>query len=168
MIEAVGHEFLPGYFAAIHGALRGGGAAALQVITVPDARYEGYIRGSDFIRKHVFPGSSLVCVTAVEAALPKLGSLALRLDGSKTDSLGLSYARTLAAWRLRFEAKLDAVRALGFDDAFVRKWRYYLEYCEAGFATKHIDVLQIRLDKTDESLAVEATEGAHGLSLIHI
>mmetsp|Transcript_25746 Transcript_25746/g.83205 ORF Transcript_25746/g.83205 Transcript_25746/m.83205 type:complete len:793 (-) Transcript_25746:27-2405(-) len=162
MIEAVGHEFLPGYFAAIHGALRGGGAAALQVITVPDARYEGYIRGSDFIRKHVFPGSSLVCVKAVEAALPKLGSLALRLDASKTESLGLSYARTLAAWRLRFEAKLDAVRALGFDDAFVRKWRYYLEYCEAGFATKHIDVLQIRLDKTDESLAVEATEGAHG------
>ncbi|KAH8072940.1 hypothetical protein JL720_11029 [Aureococcus anophagefferens] len=162
MIEAVGHEFLPGYFAAIHGALRGGGAAALQVITVPDARYEGYIRGSDFIRKHVFPGSSLVCVKAVEAALPKLGSLALRLDASKTESLGLSYARTLAAWRLRFEAKLDAVRGLGFDDAFVRKWRYYLEYCEAGFATKHIDVLQIRLDKTDESLAVEATEGAHG------
>jgi len=162
MIEAVGHEFLPGYFAAIHACLKGGGAAALQIITVPDGRYPSYVKGSDFIRKHIFPGSSLVCAQAVKDALPKLGSLALRLDDAATESLGLSYARTLHAWRRRFDAREDEVDALGFDAAFRRKWRYYLDYCEAGFAARHIDVLQIRLKKTDESLAVEATEGAHG------
>jgi cyclopropane-fatty-acyl-phospholipid synthase len=129
---------------------------------VPDERYASYIKGSDFIRKHVFPGSSLVCLEAVRKALPKLGSLALRLDEGATLSMGVSYARTLRAWRVRFDAVEDQVKQLGFDDVFVRKWRYYLDYCEAGFACGHIDVKQIRLEKTDESLAVEATEGAHG------
>ena len=162
MIEAVGHEFLPSYFRSIHACLKPGGSAALQVITVPDERYASYIKGSDFIRKHVFPGSSLVCLEAVKKALPALGSLALRLDEKSTLSMGLSYARTLRAWRVRFDAVEARVTQLGFDDGFVRKWRYYLDYCEAGFACDHIDVKQIRLVKTDEALAIEATEGAHG------
>jgi cyclopropane-fatty-acyl-phospholipid synthase len=157
MIEAVGHAFLPSYFQAIHDCLRGGGSAALQVITVPDERYPSYIRGSDFIRKHIFPGSSLVCVEAIKKALPRLVSL----DETSTLSMGLSYARTLRAWRIRFDAVEDKVAALGFDDQFIRKWRYYLDYCEAGFAAGHIDVKQIRLSKTDESVAGEATEAAN-------
>jgi len=150
MIEAVGHEFLPAYFGAIGAALKPGGRASVQAITVPDARYESYIRGSDFIRKHIFPGSNLVCTRAVRQALPAT----LYLDEPNILSIGVSYARTLAAWRVRFEEQLAAVYALGkFDAAFVRKWRYYLEYCEAGFATKHIDVVQLRLFKSDETLA---------------
>ena len=125
--------------------MKGGGSASLQIITVPDERYASYIKGSDFIRKHVFPGSSLVCLEAVKKALPKLGSLALRLDEGATLSMGVSYARTLRAWRVRFDAVEDQVKRLGFDDVFIRKWRYYLDYCEAGFACGHIDVKQIRL-----------------------
>lgn len=159
MIEAVGHDFLPTYFGCIHDALKPGGAAALQIIAVPDNRYQSYTRGSDFIRKHVFPGSNLVCLSVIREALE--GFPLFSIDDKATRSLGVSYARTLAAWRLRFESNLDAVRSLGFDEAFIRKWRFYLEYCEAGFAMKHIDDLQIRIVKTDQDKASEHTP-VHG------
>jgi len=181
MIEAVGDKFLPEYFQAIYSALKPGGIAALQIITVPDARYSSYLRGSDFIRKHIFPGSSLVCISAIKNALPDNGVggsssskakyrnrtndinwdgtlRGLRLDEAATSSLGISYARTLAAWRVRFESNLEKIRRLGFkNDYFLRKWQYYLEYCEAGFASGHIDNLQIRLIKTDQDSAPETT-----------
>ena len=72
--------------------------------------------------------------------------------------MGVSYARTLRAWRVRFDAVEDQVKQLGFDDVFIRKWRYYLDYCEAGFACGHIDVKQIRLEKTDE-IACRRSDG---------
>ena len=165
MIEAVGHAYLPGYFEAIDECLRPGGTAALQVIAVPDERYPSYIRGSDFIRKHVFPGSSLVCLKAIQEALPGYrpnDDTFQRLRLGETTSLGLSYARTLAAWRRRYDQHKPDVAALGFDAAFQRKWTYYLEYCEAGFATSHIDVYQIKLIKTDQDAVALSEKTPHG------
>jgi cyclopropane-fatty-acyl-phospholipid synthase len=61
--------------------------------------------------------------------------------------IGPSYALTLRAWRENFLANLDAVRAQGFDERFVRMWEYYLALCEAGFATGITQDHQIVLEK---------------------
>jgi len=151
MIEAVGHEFLPGYFAAIDECLRPGGLAAIQAICVPDGRYESYRRGSDFIRERIFPGSNLVSLGEVKRACA-VGHTSLKIHGAPF-SVGISYARTLREWRRRFGAHEAEIRKEvstfgdGFDDRFLRLWHYYFAYCEAGFASRHIDDWQICLRK---------------------
>merc|ERR1719330_2170657 len=126
MIEAVGHEFLSAYFASIDACLRSGGLCSIQAICVPNERYESYSRGSDFIRKHIFPGSHLVCLQAVEEALVA-GKTSLTLDEKGPFSMSLSYAKTLREWRRRFsEQERDVLRALGTaedsGEEFLRKW----------------------------------------------
>ena len=137
MLEAVGHKYLPDYAAACARLLKPDGLLALQYITVPDDRYEALRGGVDFIQKHIFPGSLLLSVNRLNHLLSEQGGLVLQAF----DSFGSDYSRTLRCWRARFEAKLDQVRALGFDDRFIRKWRYYLCYCEAAFALRHISVV---------------------------
>jgi len=137
MLEAVGHRYLPAYAAACDRLLKPDGLLALQFITVPDHRYEALRTGVDFIQKHVFPGSLLVPVNRLNGLLSAHGGFVLRAF----DDFGPDYARTLRLWRDSFQSRLDQVRALGFDDRFIRKWHYYLCYCEAAFALRHISVV---------------------------
>jgi cyclopropane-fatty-acyl-phospholipid synthase len=139
MLEAVGHRYLDGYFQTCHALLKRDGILALQVITCPDGRYESLRKGVDWIQKHVFPGSLLPSVAAINGAVNRTGELTL-VD---LKDLGLHYADTLQHWFRRFNHRLADVRALGFDDRFIRKWNYYLCYCEAAFRMRNIHVMQL-------------------------
>lgn len=143
MIEAVGHDFLPVYFGKCAALLKPEGAMLLQVINMNDQRYEQYRRSVDFIQRYVFPGSCCPSTSAVMAAVAKGSDFKL----SHQEDFGLHYAKTLRLWRQRFFAVLDEVRAMGYDERFIRMWDYYLSYCEAGFAERYIGVAQMLLTK---------------------
>ena len=138
MMEALGDRYLETYFAKIHEVLKPGGLVGLQYITVPDRRHAELKRGIDWIQKHIFPGSLLLSVGRVNTALHRTGDLFLH----HLEDLGASYAKTLHAWWETFNAREAEVRALGFDTRFIRKWNYYLQYCEAAFAMRNISVVQ--------------------------
>jgi cyclopropane-fatty-acyl-phospholipid synthase len=138
MLEAVGDEFLETYFAKCHELLKPEGLLALQMITCPDSRHASLRKNVDWIQKHIFPGSLLLSVHRVNQALHRTGDLFLH----DLKDLGLSYAETLKRWRITFNRNEDAVRALQFDTPFIRKWNYYLSYCEAAFAMRNISVVQ--------------------------
>lgn len=138
MLEAVGHRYLPDFAAACARLLKPEGLLALQYITVPDHRYEALRSGVDFIQKHIFPGSLLLSVNRLNHLLAEKGGFVVQAH----EDFGRDYSKTLRAWRAGFHAKLDQVRVLGFDDRFIRKWHYYLCYCEAAFALRHISVVQ--------------------------
>ena len=138
MLEAVGDAYLEMYFAKCHELLAPGGLLALQMITCPDSRHDSLRRNVDWIQKHIFPGSLLLSVHRVNQALRRTGDLFLY----DLKDLGLSYAETLKRWRIRFKENEAAVRALKFDTRFIRKWNYYLSYCEAAFASRNITVVQ--------------------------
>ena len=138
MMEAIGHSYLPGFCRRLDQLLKPDGLLALQFITCPDARYAELRSGVDFIQKHIFPGSLLLSLNRVNHLLSEAGGFILH----QIDDLGHDYARTLKVWRENFHARLDQVRSLGFDDRFVRKWTYYLCYCEAAFAMRNISVVQ--------------------------
>ncbi len=143
MIEAVGHEYLPGYFAKCASLLEDDGAMLIQAITMPDQRYARYLKGSDFIRRYVFPGSCVPSLSAIVDAMRE--STDLRL--AHLEDIGPHYATTLAAWRERYLRNLDAVAALGYPETFQRMWLYYLHYCEAGFAERYLGDLQLVFEK---------------------
>jgi cyclopropane-fatty-acyl-phospholipid synthase len=138
MMEALGDRFLETFCAKIDEVLAPDGLVALQYITVPDTRHEELRRGVDWIQKHVFPGSMLLSVGRVNATLNGTSNLFLH----DLEDLGASYARTLHLWWENFNCAREAVQKLGFDDRFVRKWNYYLQYCEAAFARRNISVVQ--------------------------
>lgn len=150
MLEAVGHPFLGAYFRACDRALKPDGLAVLQVITIPDPRYDAYRRGCDWIQKYVFPGGHLPALKAMTAAMARHSSLCIE----HLENIGPHYGPTLRAWSRAFEQNLDRVRALGFDERFVRQWRYYLAYCEAGFASRTLDVLQLVLTRPNNPALV--------------
>jgi len=143
MIEAVGHENLGAYFRACAERLEADGAMLLQAITIPDRDYEAYRSSVDFIQRDVFPGSALPSLGAITGATARHTDLRL----AHVESIGLHYAETLRRWRAAFNARLPEVRALGFDERFIRLWNYYLCYCEAGFEECYVDDLQIVLAK---------------------
>lgn len=138
MLEAVGDRYLEPYFAQCHRLLGRRGLLGLQYITCPDAQFDVLRRGVDFIQRHVFPGSLLLSVGRVNRAINRTGDMFLH----DLDDMGPYYARTLHVWRENFRRVPEEVRAQGFDETFLRKWDYYLAYCEAAFATRHISVLQ--------------------------
>lgn len=138
MMEALGDRYLPIFFQQIHRLLKPAGIVALQYITVPDCRHAKLRRGVDFIQKHIFPGSLLLSVGRVNEAANRTGDLFLH----DLKDMGSSYARTLNEWWKTFNVREADVRALGFDTRFIRKWNYYLQYCEAAFATRNISVVQ--------------------------
>ncbi|CAN5169912.1 cyclopropane-fatty-acyl-phospholipid synthase family protein [soil metagenome] len=142
MAEAVGHKFLDAYFAAFDRLLAPDGIAVVQVITIPDSRYAAYRRSVDYTQSYIFPGSHLPSLGALTAALAQT-----RLGIDNLDNIGVHYAETLRRWRVRFLERADAVRDLGFDDAFIRRWEYYLAYCEAGFLTRQLNDLQLVLTR---------------------
>ena len=138
MLEAVGHEHLPAWCDVVARRLKADGLMALQFITCPDARYAELRRGVDFIQKHIFPGSLLLSLNRINRLLAESGGFVLHA----LEDMGGDYARTLSIWRETFNQRLPEVGALGFDERFVRKWNYYLAYCEAAFAMRHISVVQ--------------------------
>ena len=138
MMEAIGHRYLPAFCATLDRVLKPDGLLALQFITCPDSRYDQFRRGVDFIQKHVFPGSLLLSLNRVNDQLARAGGFVLH----GAADYGHDYVTTLRAWHDNFRARLDEVRALGFDDRFIRKWSYYLAYCEAAFAMRNISVVQ--------------------------
>jgi len=139
MLEAVGHEFLEPYFRKVQSVLKPSGAVGLQVITCPDTRYESLRKGVDWIQKHIFPGSLLPSVSAMQTAIHKSGDLMLH----HLENLAPHYVQTLSAWRQNLNAKREHVLSLGFSERFMRKWNYYFSYCEAAFAMRNIAVLQL-------------------------
>ena len=142
MFEAVGERWWPAYFAKLGEVLRPGGKAVIQAIVIDDALFERYRRGSDFIQKYIFPGGML-------AGPARIRDLAQRAGFVIEDefSFGPDYRRTLVAWREKFLENADAVRALGFDERFMRLWEFYFAYCMAGFASRSTDVMQFTLAK---------------------
>lgn len=140
MFEAVGERYWPDYFRTIGRALRPGGRAVIQSIVIADALFARYRRGTDFIQQYVFPGGMLPSRTAFRAAAQRQG---LCVVGEF--AFGLDYARTLAHWRGAFEANWPRIAALGFDERFRRLWRMYLAYCEAGFLSGNVDVVQFEI-----------------------
>ena len=142
MLEAVGAEYHTTYFEACDRALRPGGRMSLQVITMPDVTYEPQRRGANWIQTYIFPGGLLPSLAAIERSLH-----GTRLLIREADDIAPSYVCTLQAWRQRFLGQLDAVRALGFDERFIRMWDYYLSISEAGFAAGVTQDLQIVLEK---------------------
>ena len=139
MLEAVGHEYLPTYFSKVNELLKPDGAIGLQVITSHDSNYEKLRKGIDWIQKHIFPGSLLPSIGAINSAVNKTSDLYLH----DLKNIGLDYARTLKEWRTSFNSKLNDVLKLNFSNSFVRKWNYYLSYCEAAFAMRNISVVQM-------------------------
>ncbi|MBK5942101.1 hypothetical protein CCR96_23235 [Halochromatium roseum] len=144
MFEAVGEEYWPTYMETLRERLRPGGTAALQVITISDDIFEDYKASPDFIQHYIFPGGMLPTVGRFDAAAQGAG-----LEITERSFYGKDYARTLRAWHRRFLERETEVRALGYDERFIRMWRYYLSYCEAGFLDDRIDVMQVALRHQD-------------------
>lgn len=135
MFEAVGERWWPTYFTTLGRLLRPGGRLAMQAITIAEERFDRYRRGTDFIQQHIFPGGML--------AAPRVLVQRARAAGFRlTDLLafGADYGRTLAHWLEAVDASVHDIRALGFDDRFLRCWRFYLAYCIAGFKARSTDV----------------------------
>lgn len=139
MLEAVGHNFMDVYFKKCHDLLKKNGILAIQVITSPDSRYAALRKGVDWIQKHIFPGSLLPSVGAINNSINRTGDMTM-VD---LKDMGLDYATTLKLWFNAFNANLPTVRSLGFDDRFIRKWNYYLCYCEAAFEMRNINVMHL-------------------------
>ena len=131
MFEAVGVEYFETFFKQCAFLLKPGGRLAMQIITVPDNAFEAQKVGVNWIQKYIFPGGVLPSLAELERVNISTG---LVLDSS--EDIGLDYAITLHQWRDRFWAKIDDVRAHGYDDYFIRTWDYYLAGCEAGFLTR--------------------------------
>jgi cyclopropane-fatty-acyl-phospholipid synthase len=141
MLEAVGHDHYGTFFAACDRLLKPGGRIVLQVITIPDQRYDAYRRTPDWIQKHIFPGGMLPSLTELTKAMTRDSRLIIE----ELNNIGPDYALTLRAWRQRLEQAREPLLRLGYEDAFIRQWQYYFAYCEAGFDAQVINDLQLVL-----------------------
>ncbi len=140
MFEAVGEKFWPTYFQKMEHLLKDTGTAVVQTITIGDSYFDKYRKSGDMIRSFIFPGGMLPSPTRFAQEAGKAGLIV-------TDrfAFGGDYARTLREWLATFELKLPEIRALGFDEPFIRLWRFYLAVCIAGFETGRTDVMQMEL-----------------------
>ncbi|MGI8560243.1 MAG: class I SAM-dependent methyltransferase [Luteimonas sp.] len=139
MVEAIGAAQLPTYFAQLSRLLKPEGLAVIQAITIEDHRYRRALREVDFIKRHVFPGSFIPSTSALLDAMGRHSDLGLL----HLEDIGDSYALTLREWRRRFEAARGRVIELGYDERFIRLWRFYLCYCEGGFLERSIGNVQM-------------------------
>jgi len=149
MVEAVGHEYLDDYFRACSERLTPDGVMLIQAITIADQHHERHRASVDFIKEYIFPGSCIPSVTSMLTSVTRATDLRL----SNLEDLTPHYARTLRAWRERFVESLDEVRRLGFDDAFIRMWEYYLAYCEGGFEERYLGCVHMLFTKPDSRRA---------------
>lgn len=143
MIEAVGHEYLGTYYAAIDRALKPNGIAVLQAITIPDQRYDTYRQNSDWIQQYIFPGAVIPSLTAMCNAMTRQSSLIVE----NIENIGIHYAKTLNIWQRNLNINREKILNLGMDDQFIRTWKYYFSYCEAAFATRHLNNLHVVLTR---------------------
>jgi len=143
MIEAVGHQYLNTYLETLDRLLTDDGMVMLQAITIRDQRFEAAKREMDFIKRYIFPGGFLPSHRAILDGMTRHTSL----NVLSLDEIGLHYARTLREWRHRFESQLDRVRKLGYDERFIRMWRYYMCYCEGGFLERSIGTCHLLMAK---------------------
>jgi cyclopropane-fatty-acyl-phospholipid synthase len=143
MIEAIGHQYLDTYFGKVASLLKDDGMALIQAITIEDHRYAQALKSVDFIKRHIFPGSFIPSVGAMTGAIARASDLRL----FNLEDIGPSYALTLRAWRQRFMARLPEVRALGYDERFIRMWEFYLAYCEGGFIERSIGDVHLWLTR---------------------
>ena len=143
MIEAVGHQFYDTYFSTLSRLLKPHGKAVIQAITMTDQRYEQARDSVDFIKRYIFPGGCLPSLTVISDALSRMTDMQM----SHLRDITRDYADTLSEWHEGFLDKLDTVREMGFDDRFIRMWRYYLSYCEGGFRERIIGTYQITMTK---------------------
>ena len=140
MIEAVGQNYLEGYFKTIKSNLSDGGKAAIQAITIDDKLFDRYKNKQDFIQKYIFPGGFLPNKNSINRYVSDNG-----LTINSYISYADHYANTLAIWRNEFLKKWDLIKSQGFDLTFKRMWEFYLSYCEAGFKSKNIDLIQFSM-----------------------
>jgi cyclopropane-fatty-acyl-phospholipid synthase len=142
MIEAVGHHYLDIYIKQCADLLKPDGLALIQAITIEDRYYQRALKSVDFIKRYIFPGSFIPCVSAIIASTARTDLRLINLEDQ-----GESYALTLNIWRARFMAALEQVRAQGYNEEFIRMWEFYLSYCEGGFKEKSISNVQLLLAK---------------------
>jgi len=142
MFEAVGEQYWSTYFGKLSELLEQGGTAVLQVITIDEDRFDEYRASPDFIQRYIFPGGMLPTKTHLSQLVKAAG-----FELVEVDWFGPSYAQTLVHWRERFDQVVSEVTSLGFDERFLRMWRYYLDYCETGFRVGRTDVGQLVLRK---------------------
>ncbi|RQP21972.1 SAM-dependent methyltransferase [Piscinibacter terrae] len=140
MFEAVGQAYWEDYFCMLRQCLKPGGRACIQSITIREDLFERYLRSTDFIQQYIFPGGLLPSVGRFEALARRVGFVVERRL-----HFGADYAETLRRWREAFDQQEPSVRALGFDERFMRTWRFYLSCCEAAFAESNTDVVQFTL-----------------------
>ena len=140
MFEAVGERYWPTYFSTLKERLSEQGTAVIQTITIDDAVFPGYRTRSDFIRHYTFPGGMLPSVERFREEAQKVGFVCRDIY-----RFGQDYARTLREWIVRFDAAEPDIRAMGYDSAFLRSWRFYLAMCAAAFDVGRTDVVQVEL-----------------------
>ena len=140
MIEAVGQNYLESYFKTIKNNLSNNGRAAIQAITIDDNIFDRYKTKKDFIQKYIFPGGFLPSKGIINKYVSENG-----LTIKSYDSYADHYSNTLVMWRNEFNKKWDLIKKQGFDLTFKRMWEFYLSYCEAGFKSKNIDLIQFSL-----------------------
>ncbi len=143
MFEAVGLKHYDDYFGAANRLLEPDGTMLLQTITLDEQWFREYQRRPDWIEKYIFPGGQLASVAEIVRSL----SRATTMSVYHAENIGTHYARTIHLWRERFHRHLDRVRALGFDERFIRMWDLYLAYCEAAFLERHAGDFQLLLTK---------------------
>ena len=142
MIEAVGQDYLKNYFQSIKKYLKNDGKAAIQAITIDDKLFNRYKKKEDFIQKYIFPGGFLPSKNSLVEYAKKTG-----LEFAQCNSYGVHYSNTLKIWREKFFKSWEHISKQGFDNTFKRMWNFYLSYCEAGFRSKNIDLIQFSLLK---------------------
>lgn len=154
MIEAVGHEFLDTYFSKCNALLKPNGTMLIQAILIGQQHYRSYRKGVDFIRAYVFPGGCLPSAVTIAQSVGRVTTMRM-LD---FEDISQHYADTLMQWRNSFMQRLDEVRALGFDEYFIRLWHFYLCYCEAAFAERRCQSVQVMFAQKNSSidLAIES------------
>ena len=148
MFEAVGENHWGEYFQTIAKRLKAGGRACIQTIVIAEDLFERYRHSTDFIQQYVFPGGMLPSPSKFKAAAASAG-----LEVEAEFAFGVDYAKTLCLWRDSFNQKVEEIYRLGFDEAFIRLWNFYLMYCAAGFSEKNIDVVQYTLKHQCDPLA---------------
>jgi cyclopropane-fatty-acyl-phospholipid synthase len=143
MIEAVGHHYYPSFFRQCAELLKPDGLMLVQAITINDRQYRRARDEVDFIKRYIFPGSCIPAISALLDAAARASDLQL----IHLDDIGPHYAITLQRWRAAFLAQLEAVRAQGYSEAFIRLWEFYLAYCEGGFAERALGDVHLLMAK---------------------
>ena len=140
MIEAVGEKYLDQYFRTIKRSLKTNGTAAIQGIVIHDDLFQRYRNSEDFIQKYIFPGGFLPSINLMKFLIKKN-----EMDFLKINYYSDDYAKTLKAWKKNFVESWKSISALGFEDSFKRMWEFYLSYCEAGFKSRNINLIQFSM-----------------------